>query len=74
MDIQMEAKMKKILSVTCAAMLLAASVGFAAAHQYPLCTSRSDDNCMQVGAKMSIAASSEFDIPHGCSPATTPCE
>ena len=97
--------MKKILSVICAAALLAASTGIAAAQQYPACKSKSDDMCMQ-GAKLSApakmpmykaahkavhksvmktgarpmkrmvraGAASGFNIPHGCSPATTPCE
>ena len=101
----METKMRKLLtSVTCAAVLTAASAGFAAAQQYPACTSKSDDKCMQgtgmmpgaakmpmhKGAKkmggamktgaesmkkmMGTGAASGSNIPHGCSPATTPCE
>ncbi|MFZ0695024.1 MAG: hypothetical protein WAN51_12925 [Alphaproteobacteria bacterium] len=98
--------MRKFLTGTiCAAVLTAASVGLAMAQQYPMCTSKSDDKCMQGTGTMPSAAKSsmqmgkhkgmhkgamksggmmkkttgtgaagESNIPHGCSPATTPCE
>ena len=94
---------KFLTGVICAAVLVAASAGLAAAQQYPTCTSKSDDKCMQGGmmpgaAKMPMhkgakkmggamkagagpmkkmmgaGAPSESNIPHGCSPVTTPCE
>ncbi len=102
----METKMRKFLTgMIGAAVLIAASAGLAAAQQYPACTSKSDDKCMQGtgmmpgAAKMPMhkgaktmggamkpgagpmkkmmgtgGAASGANIPHGCSPATTPCE
>ena len=92
--------------VASAALLGAASGSAFAADQYPMCKSKSDDNCMQSGAvmkmehkvkamgpkvghkagkmgreikmKMEPAAAKTGGaagaIPHGCSPATTPCQ
>ena len=99
----METRMQKFLTgMICAAVLTAASAGFAAAQQYPMCTSKSDDKCMQGTGMMPGAAKMPMhkgakkmggamkagagpmkkmmgtaggsNIPHGCSPATTPCE
>jgi len=100
----MKTRMRKILTAMIGAtVLVAAGTNFAAAQQYPMCTSKSDDKCMQGTGKMpggakssapmgkhkgmhkgatksggmmqkTTSAAGGANIPHGCSPATTPCE
>ena len=88
--------MGKILTgMIAAGALLAVSSGAILAADYPPCTSRTQDKCMQVpagkmksekmmkedmgmkekgGKMMKESMPGNMDIPHGCSPATTPCQ
>ena len=92
---------KFLTGMIAAGALLAVSSGAVLAADYPPCTSRTQDKCMQVpagkmkgekmmkedmgmkegmgmkekgGKMMKESMPGNMDIPHGCSPATTPCQ
>lgn len=78
---------KFLTGIIVAGALLAVSSGVATAADYPPCKSRSDDKCIQVpaaqmkkemkkemGGEMMKKEAMPAEIPHGCSPVTTPCE